>query len=52
MWRPQIDALRAHYRCIVPDLWGHGASSLLHENEYSTAKMGDDYLQFTTALNL
>ncbi|MCY4043845.1 MAG: alpha/beta hydrolase [Cellvibrionales bacterium] len=26
MWQPQIDALSKHYRCIVPDLWGHGES--------------------------
>ncbi|CAM2918637.1 alpha/beta fold hydrolase [Moritella viscosa] len=26
MWTPQLDALSQHYRCIVPDLWGHGKS--------------------------
>ncbi len=29
MWRPQIDALSRHYRVIVPELWGHGASGAL-----------------------
>lgn len=26
MWAPQIAHLSQHYRCIVPDLWGHGFS--------------------------
>ena len=26
MWEPQIKSLSKHYRCIVPDLWGHGES--------------------------
>ena len=27
MWAPQIALLSQHYRCIVPDLWGHGLSA-------------------------
>ncbi|MEH6578278.1 MAG: alpha/beta hydrolase [Amphritea sp.] len=26
MWMPQINILSQHFRCIVPDLWGHGRS--------------------------
>lgn len=26
MWAPQVEALSAQYRCIVPDLWAHGQS--------------------------
>jgi len=26
MWAPQIALFSQHYRCIVPDLWGHGMS--------------------------
>ena len=29
MWTPQVQALEAHYRVIVPDLWGHGSSGAL-----------------------
>lgn len=29
MWAPQIEALSAHYRVIVPQLWGHGESGPL-----------------------
>ncbi|MDA6077685.1 hypothetical protein O0544_19320 [Edwardsiella anguillarum] len=31
MWRPQIEALSARYRVIVPELWGHGRSAALPE---------------------
>ncbi|PKG73816.1 2-succinyl-6-hydroxy-2,4-cyclohexadiene-1-carboxylate synthase [Shewanella sp. GutCb] len=27
MWAPQIELLSQQYRCIVPDLWGHGLST-------------------------
>ncbi len=26
MWAPQVEVLSQHYRCIVPDVWAHGAS--------------------------
>ncbi len=26
MWAPQVETLRKHYRCIVPELWSHGES--------------------------
>ncbi|MDP5291447.1 alpha/beta fold hydrolase [Oceanimonas sp. CHS3-5] len=29
MWAPQIAALKQQYRCIVPELWGHGRSDNL-----------------------
>jgi pimeloyl-ACP methyl ester carboxylesterase len=29
MWLPQIELLSQHYRCILPDLWGHGESESL-----------------------
>lgn len=32
MWAPQIAHLSQHYRCIVPDLWGHGLSGALPSN--------------------
>jgi len=27
MWQAQINQLSQHYRCIVPDFWGHGVST-------------------------
>jgi 3-oxoadipate enol-lactonase len=26
-WEPQVDALKSHYRLVIPDLRGHGAST-------------------------
>lgn len=31
MWAPQVEALKGQYRCIVPELWGHGDSDALPE---------------------
>ncbi|WP_428771504.1 alpha/beta fold hydrolase [Vibrio sp.] len=31
MWRPQIEVLSRHYRCIVPDFWAHGRSEAMPE---------------------
>lgn len=31
MWAPQIEALKADYRLIVPEMWGHGESGPLPE---------------------
>jgi len=33
MWTPQVDALRARYRGIVPDLRGYGQGSLSVDRE-------------------
>lgn len=38
MWGPQIKVLSHHYRVIVPELWGHGASGAMPG---STADMRD-----------
>lgn len=44
MWKPQVDVLSKTYRCIVPDLWGHGLSDDPPEQTaYSVSNMADDY---------
>ncbi len=40
MWQAQIESLSQHYRCIVPDFWGHGESdphpqSMTSLNDYA-----------------
>ncbi len=40
MWQTQVEVLSQHYRCIVPDFWGHGESdvhpaSMNNLNEYA-----------------
>jgi pimeloyl-ACP methyl ester carboxylesterase len=51
-WQFQIEALSHSFRCIVPDLWGHGQSSSINEQSYSVEQLSDDMWQFAQALNL
>lgn len=52
MWRPQVDALSGTYRCIVPDLWGHGRSDPVAGSAYSLDRLAEDYTVFVDALGL
>ena len=46
MWAPQVNALRAQYRCIVPELWAHGES----DHAPSSTRSLTDYAQQILAL--
>ncbi len=35
MWSAQLEKLSAHFRCIVPDFWGHGQSAAAPESMQS-----------------
>lgn len=54
MWAPQVEALAASYRCIVPELWGHGASDVPpHDGPvYCLEELTADYTQLVNALAL
>jgi len=52
MWRPQLDTLSKKYRCIAPDLWGHGSSDQLNTNDYSLEDLAKDYLVLLSQLNI
>ena len=52
MWKPQIEALSQHYRCLVVDLWDHGQSDHLNVERYTMSELANDYWQFTQALGL
>lgn len=52
MWDAQVKVLSANFRCIVPDLWGHGRSDLLPEGDYSLSDLADDYLLFLDKLGI
>ena len=45
MWEPQVKALSTQYRCIVPDLWDHGKSGHLQDNQTSMEALADHYLE-------
>lgn len=44
MWAPQLAVLSQHYRCIVPELWGHGQSGQMPNNCRSLKHLAEHYL--------
>lgn len=52
MWEPQIKELSASYRCIVPDLWGHGRSDPPPQSPYSIEALAEDAWELAQALKL
>ncbi len=52
MWAPQIECLSQHYRCIVPDLWGHGTSENLPESTHSLRDISAQMLELMDALSV
>ncbi len=52
MWEPQVRALSQKYRCLVPELWGHGESDPLPEIPTSLDALAEDFWAFTQALGL
>lgn len=52
MWAPQIAHLSQHYRCIVPDLWGHGQSDLLPSDCRSLKHLAEHYLALMDSLEV
>lgn len=52
MWEPQVAVLSAHYRCIVPDLWGHGRSDLPPQSPYPVEALAEDFWALTQSLGL
>ena len=51
-WQSQIDALKANYRCIAIDLWGHGDSQTMPENTANLKDIASQLLSMLTALNI
>ena len=52
MWAPQIEALKGSYRCIVPELWGHGDSDVLPDGGCTLATLARDHLALLDALGV
>lgn len=52
MWGPQIELLSRYFRCIVPDLWSHGASEPLSEGDLSIDRLAEDNHQLMQHLGI
>ncbi|QFU23011.1 alpha/beta hydrolase [Shewanella eurypsychrophilus] len=52
MWAPQIECLSQHYRCIVPELWGHGETDALPESTHSLRHISAQMLELMDALSV
>lgn len=52
MWAPQIEALKADYRLIVPEMWGHGESGPLPEGTTRHADLAAHMLELMDRLEI
>lgn len=52
MWAPQIANLCKSYRCIVPDLWGHGQSDAVPASCNSLLDISEHMLALMDALDI
>jgi pimeloyl-ACP methyl ester carboxylesterase len=52
MWAPQVEELSNRYRCIVPELWGHGKSGAIPQVPYAMSKLAGDMRGLVDALCL
>ena len=52
VWREQIAVLSEKFRCIVPDLWGHGLSSATPDTNISIRSLSEDYWVLMQALDI
>lgn len=52
MWRPQVEHLAKRYRCLVPELWGHGSCDAIPEIPYTLAQLAQDMRGFVDSLGL
>lgn len=52
MWRPQLDHLKEHFRCIAVDLWDHGQSAHLGKESTTIKELADDAWQLMSHLGI
>ncbi len=52
MWQKQVEMLSKDYRCIVPDLWGHGESDTLDKPVTSLQELANDHLELMDKLDV
>lgn len=51
-WQAQLTTLSQDYRCIVPDLWGHGQSDNLPASCRSLKQLAEHHLSLLDRLNI
>ncbi len=52
MWSPQIAHFSPVYRCIVPEVWGHGQSDVVPQIPYSIEALAEDHHLLITSLKV
>lgn len=52
MWSGITGMLSSRFRCIMPDLWSHGASDPLPETSTNLDRLADDHRLFMEALGI
>lgn len=52
MWKDQVKELSQNFRCIVPELWGHGQSDDLPKDINSFAEIAKFYHEIMQSLNI
>jgi pimeloyl-ACP methyl ester carboxylesterase len=52
MWQAQINELSQHYRCIVPDFWGHGLSSSIPDGVRNLTDYAEHVLALLDSLHI
>ena len=53
MWTPQVEELSKKYKCVSIDLWGHGDSELLDEEEHCTlSTLADNIIEVANSLDI
>ena len=54
MWAPVIEKLSVRFRCVVPEVWGHGESAPLPDdlNIYTMAELAEDIGYFLDEMSI
>ena len=53
MWKPQLEELSKSFKCISIDLWGHGDSDFLNnEDTCSLKELTEDIVNIADQLNI
>jgi pimeloyl-ACP methyl ester carboxylesterase len=51
MWAPQVAYFRDSFRCITPEIWGHGLSPMLNKSQYTMEELAEDHNALLETIN-